>query len=112
MEGMPFRGEDKMDTGSTRYYDPILEAGDLGRLDLQDLPFVDSAQEIATAQSDDHADSDESAFWTAKNAVLERPNARKIAPVESLEDLRGDFWPKDETTEDFLACLHQWRREE
>jgi hypothetical protein len=23
--------------------------------------------------------------------------------------LRGDFWPEDESIEDFIAALHEWR---
>lgn len=29
--------------------------------------------------------------------------------VEKLSALQGDFWPEDESIEDFLAALHEWR---
>jgi hypothetical protein len=28
-----------------------------------------------------------------------------------FEDLIGDFWPEDETADEFIATIRQWRRE-
>ena len=30
-------------------------------------------------------------------------------PITDLSVLHGDFWPEEETIEDFLAALHEWR---
>ena len=30
-------------------------------------------------------------------------------PVTDLTILRGDFWPEDESIEEFLETLHEWR---
>jgi hypothetical protein len=30
-------------------------------------------------------------------------------PIDDLSVLRGDFWPEEESIEDFLAALHEWR---
>jgi hypothetical protein len=30
-------------------------------------------------------------------------------PVTDLSVLHGDFWPEEESIEDFLAALHEWR---
>jgi hypothetical protein len=30
-------------------------------------------------------------------------------PVTNLSVLHGDFWPEEESIEDFLAALHEWR---
>jgi hypothetical protein len=37
------------------------------------------------------------------------PNAR---PVQKLEELYGDFWPEDESVDDFISAVQQWRRED
>jgi hypothetical protein len=29
----------------------------------------------------------------------------------NLDELRGDFWPADESSEEFIAAIRQWRRE-
>jgi hypothetical protein len=29
----------------------------------------------------------------------------------NFDDLIGDFWPEDETCDDFIATIRQWRRE-
>ena len=31
------------------------------------------------------------------------------APITDVRLLHGDFWPEDESIEDFLAALHEWR---
>jgi hypothetical protein len=33
-------------------------------------------------------------------------------PVQKLEDLYGDFWPEDESVDDFVDAVQQWRRED
>jgi hypothetical protein len=30
-------------------------------------------------------------------------------PVADVSVLHGDFWPEEETVEEFLAALHEWR---
>jgi hypothetical protein len=30
-------------------------------------------------------------------------------PIADVSVLHGDFWPKEESIEDFLAALHEWR---
>jgi len=34
-----------------------------------------------------------------------------VKPVERFEDLLGDFWPEDESVDDFLEARRQWQRE-
>jgi hypothetical protein len=34
-----------------------------------------------------------------------------VKPVESPKVLRGDFWPEDESLDEFLAWLRKLRRE-
>ncbi len=31
------------------------------------------------------------------------------APITDVSVLHGDFWPEDESIEDFLAALYEWR---
>ena len=30
-------------------------------------------------------------------------------PITDVRVLHGDFWPEEESIEDFLAALHEWR---
>ena len=30
-------------------------------------------------------------------------------PITDVSVLHGDFWPEEETVEEFLATLHEWR---
>ena len=33
-------------------------------------------------------------------------------PLQRLEDLWGDFWPEDESVDDFISAVRRWRRED
>ncbi len=33
-------------------------------------------------------------------------------PVRRLEDLWGDFWPEDESVDDFISTVRRWRRKD
>lgn len=34
-----------------------------------------------------------------------------VKPVQDFDDLLGDFWPEDETAEEFIATIREWRSE-
>ena len=34
-----------------------------------------------------------------------------VQPVTTFEDLLGDFWPEDETADEFVATVRRWRCE-
>jgi hypothetical protein len=33
-------------------------------------------------------------------------------PLQSIESLRGDFWPEEESSDEFIAQLRIWRDEQ
>lgn len=33
-----------------------------------------------------------------------------VEPIRSIEDLRGDFWPEEDSTEEFLSWLRDLRQ--
>lgn len=34
-----------------------------------------------------------------------------VRPIGDLSELAGDFWPEDESIDDFIATVREWRRE-
>ena len=51
-------------------------------------------------------------FFSQPQADLETLAAQQgVQPITNFEDLLGDFWPEDETADDFIAAVRQWRRE-
>lgn len=42
--------------------------------------------------------------------VWERARQQGVRPIRSVEDLKGDFWPEAESSEDFLAWLRDLRQ--
>jgi hypothetical protein len=41
----------------------------------------------------------------------ELADAQGVSPVDNFDDLLGDFWPEDESVDDFLEARERWRRE-
>ena len=39
-------------------------------------------------------------------------DAQGVQPIEDIDDLVADFWPEDESIEDFMATIRRWRDEE
>jgi hypothetical protein len=55
---------------------------------------------------------------TARPATLPQPTdpeakaaEQGVKPIRSIDELRADFWPEDESIDDLLAAVRQWRRE-
>jgi len=54
---------------------------------------------------------------SADDAWNDTPNLEELAaqqgvkPAARFEGLLGDFWPEDESADDFIAAVRQWRRE-
>ncbi len=42
----------------------------------------------------------------------QQQSASLARPVQRLEDLWGDFWPEDESVDDFISAVRRWRRED
>jgi hypothetical protein len=52
------------------------------------------------------------AFFAAPAAELSALLAQQGAkPVTDFDDLLGDFWPEDETADEFIAAVRRWRHE-
>ena len=42
--------------------------------------------------------------------IWELAKQQGVGPVRSVEDLKGDFWPEEESMDDFLAWLRDLRQ--
>jgi hypothetical protein len=38
--------------------------------------------------------------------------AQGVAPIGDIDELVADFWPEDESIDDFIAAVRRWRDEE
>jgi hypothetical protein len=43
---------------------------------------------------------------------VQRQPEQNAQPIQKLEDLYGDFWPEDESVNDFIGAVQEWRRED
>ena len=51
----------------------------------------------------------EATFWQGRT-VTELAEAQGVKPLETLDELTSDFWPEDESIDDFIETTYQWRR--
>lgn len=49
-------------------------------------------------------------FWQGRT-VAELAEAQGVKPIETLDELWADFWPDEESVDDFIETTYQWRRE-
>ena len=47
-----------------------------------------------------------------KAQQMQEQSDGSVQPVQCLEDLWGDFWPEDESVDDFIETVQCWRRED
>ncbi len=50
-------------------------------------------------------------FWQGAT-ISELAEAQGVKPIQTLDDLWGDFWPEDESIDDFITLIQQWRHED
>lgn len=50
-------------------------------------------------------------FFDEPQSLEELAQQQGVKPVTNLDDLVADFWPKDESVDDFISAVRQWRRE-
>jgi hypothetical protein len=65
----------------------------------------------ATTRRDDEKGHGTQDFYT-HISLEELAERQGVKPVIDPSALAGDFWPEDETAEEFIATLRQWRNEE
>ncbi len=64
----------------------------------------------ATRQDDAESEDSTSTFY-AHNSVEELARQQGVGPVTDVSVLVGDFWPEDESSEEFIETLANWRKE-
>lgn len=53
-----------------------------------------------------------SAFFSESQDSLETlAMQQRVQPVSTLDELLGDFWPENETADEFIAAVRRWRSE-
>ena len=54
----------------------------------------------------------ESSMSPARKRAWELARQQGVKPIKSIKDLQGDFWPEDESVDEFLEWIHRIRRGE
>ena len=50
-------------------------------------------------------------FWDRKTTLADLIARQGSKPLTRIEDLRADFWPEDESVDEFVESIRRWRRE-
>lgn len=67
-------------------------------------------EEEQVQQADD--DAREQARRQAHARAWELARQQGVKPIRSIEDLQGDFWPEEESVDDFLDWVHALRHQD
>jgi len=50
-------------------------------------------------------------FWEPQT-LDQLVQSQRTPPITDISSLKGDFWPKDESADDFIEYIYQQRRED
>jgi hypothetical protein len=91
--------------------DPVAHGLGLDRLDVRlDLLYLRTHQDGDKTRSPAPTESGRS-FWSRPLRASELTEREGVKPLRRIEDLRADFWPDDESIDDFIATIRRWRSE-
>jgi transcriptional regulator with XRE-family HTH domain len=71
----------------------------------------DDVVEFSILNGDDRTGQDTSEFYK-EHTVEMLAKEQGVKPITDFNTLLGDFWPEDESIEEFIATLRQWRSAE
>lgn len=78
--------------------------GEIVSLTIEDIEALDNAPEEESA-------SMTPTFFDARTELDALAAAQGVTATPSFEKLLGNFWPEDETADDFIASTQRWRHE-
>lgn len=84
------------------HFDPIGDRRGLDRLDF-DLGEPGGKTDLAASSRE--------TFWTRKTTLADLIAKQGPRPITSIDDLKADFWPEDESVDEFLNTVRRWRGE-
>lgn len=74
--------------------------------------FVSPDQAAVTPQEIEGEETEENALYDFEVPDLDAlAEEQGVAPIEDIGELVADFWPEDESLEDFMAAVRGWRHE-
>lgn len=87
--------------------DPVTDEIRLLRIrDVETLDLLKRQESVSVKAVREAVD-----FWDGAT-VEELAEIQGVKPLDALSALQGDFWPEDESVDDFLTAIRQWRRED
>lgn len=79
------------------------EDGAVGSFAIHDLDVIDDPvpQPVAAEPG--------GGFYDALPTIEALAESQGVSPVLDIATLAGDFWPQDDSPEEFAAAIEQWR---
>jgi uncharacterized protein (DUF433 family) len=77
---------------------------------LRDFPPV--SREQAMEMLDRAASQDKAGLFERKSDLNQLAREQDVSAVVDFESLLGNFWPEDESADDFITQLRSWRKQD
>jgi hypothetical protein len=89
------------------------QSGEIRQLLIKALEILDLDGEVTPAEQAVSviAVREASDFWTGIDGDT-FAEMQGVKPVQRLENLWGDFWPEDESVDDFITAVRAWRQQD
>lgn len=97
--------EEKMEYVITDHGRPIAV---LSPVDASPVPVDETPSRLG---EQDNGSPGASEFWESRT-VDELAHAQCVNPVKEIEDLSVGFWPENESIDEFIITVRQWRHED
>ncbi|MGI8550761.1 MAG: hypothetical protein ACR2PL_08245 [Dehalococcoidia bacterium] len=79
---------------------------------LDEAGVLDNLPPIARSESSSATTISGHGFFSQKPVNLKALAAQQgVQPVANFNNLLGNFWPEDETADEFIATVRRWRHE-
>lgn len=93
----------------TRYVRVVGEAteadGEIQAFKVKDIETLDTDTDM------ERGDERSSSFFDLVTSLEALAAEQRVTPVTNFDALLGDFWPEEETADEFIATVREWRQE-
>ena len=79
--------------------------GEILSLKIEDVEVLDRSVEM------EKRGAKGTSFFTGKTDLEVLAAQQRVSTVSNFDTLLGDFWPEEESADQFIATVREWRRE-
>ena len=96
---------------SPSFLAPLMSEAWLDRIDFREGDDVPPGSSSIPAKSDRGSLWDLSGSFWRGTSLAELAIYQRVSPIVDIASLSGDFWPEDESVDEFIEAIGRWRDE-